>query len=475
MPKTFTITSTAGDTIKTDDKGHTQAAFAVTNTTSRPVRGMASASALDSTKQEWLKITGEADRDFEAGGTQQYVVTFDAPIPAATDAKAAAAADPKAAPAAAATPADKFGFRLNVASATNPDEDFAESPIIRVELPAPKPVVPKKPFNKKLLLIPIIAVVLIAVGLGSYFALRKTDVAVPNVVGMTLDEASAALTAAKLTPVEQEVQITGKAPAGQVIDQEPKADSAPVPKGTEVKLITEGVEPKVDVPDVTKRLIDDAKTRLTDKGLSVVVTSTDLAEGLQPNQVVSQQPAAGAQVKAGSTVELVIAVQRQIPVPDVTFRPANLAQQQLTAAGLKFVMKDPEMAAANVAPGNIKSQNPGAGEKVPPGATIELVAAAQPTTVPNVHGKRIAEAQILFQQAGLELGRVSGTVNESNASTVTITSQTPGGNTQVARGAKVDVSVPQLCLPFQRCAVFVEGVQFQKMDTTLKQRMTFKQ
>jgi beta-lactam-binding protein with PASTA domain len=133
------------------------------------------------------------------------------------------------------------------------------------------------------------------------------------------------------------------------------------------------------------------------------------------------------------------------------------------------------MAASNVAPGNIKSQNPGAGEKVPPGATVELVAAAQPTTVPNVHGKRIAEAQILFQQAGLELGRVSGTVNESNASSVTITGQTPGGNSQAAKGSKIDVSVPQVCLPFQRCLMFVEGVQFQKMDTSIKQRMLIKQ
>jgi serine/threonine-protein kinase len=464
MP-TFTIITNAADTLKTDSKGHTEAAFTVTNTTNRPVRGMATATALDSTKQEWLKLTGEADRDFAAGGTQQYVVTFDSPIATAapTDAKAAAGA--------AATPADKYGFRLNVALATNPDEDFAQSPIIRVELPAAKPIVPKKPFPKWIF-IPIAAVILIAIGLGLFFALRgKKTVAIPNVVGMTLDDANTALTAANLTPVQKEVQITGKAPAGQVIDQEPKSDAAEVPKGTEVQLITEGEEPKVEVPDVTKRLIDDATTRLKDKGLSVVVTSTDLAEGLQPNQVVSQQPAGGAQVKQASTVELVIAVQRQIAVPDVTFRPANLAQQQISAAGLKFVMKDPEMAAANVAPGNIKSQNPGAGEKVPPGATVELVAAAQPTTVPNVQGKRIAEAQILFQQAGLELGRVSGTVNENNASVVTITGQNPGGNTQAAKGSKIDVSVPQLCGPFARCLTFVEGIQFQKMDTGIRQKM----
>lgn len=468
MAKTFTIITTAGDTIKTDNKGHTEAAFTVTNTTSRPVRGMASAAALDSTKQEWLHITGEADRDFAAGATQQYVVTFDSPI------VAPGPADPKATAAAAATAADKYGFRLNVASATNPDEDFAESPIVRVELPAAKKLEPKKPFPKWIF-IPIAIVILIGIGLGLFFALHKPNVAVPNVIGMTFDDASAALSAANLTPVQKEVQITGKAPAGQVIDQEPKAEAAAVPKGTEVQLITEGVEPPIEVPDVTKRLIDDAKGKLTDKGLSVVVTSTDLEAGLQPNQVVSQQPAGGQQVKAGSTVELVIAVQRQIVVPDVAFRPASLAQQQISAAGLKFVMKDPELAPASVAPGNIKSQNPGAGEKVPPGATIELVAAAQPTNVPDVRGKRIAEAQILFQQAGLELGRVTGTVNENNASTVTINGQTPNGNTQAARGARVDVSVPQACLPFQRCAILIEGIQFQKMDTTLKQRMMIKQ
>ena len=216
-------------------------------------------------------------------------------------------------------------------------------------------------------------------------------------------------------------------------------------------LISEGEVPLVEVPDVTKRLISDAKTRLTESGFSVVEESTDVSEGLQPNQVVSQKPAGGERIKPGATVELVVAVQRQISVPDVTFRPANLAQQQITAAGLTFVMKDPELAPSNVAAGNIKRQNPEGGAKVPPGAVIELVTAAPSTQVPHVVGRKIAEAQILFQQAGLELGNVSGTVNEENASIVAITSQTPATNTTVAKGSKVDVAVPVLCTRFQRC------------------------
>lgn len=471
MPKTFAITTTATDTLKTDAKGHAEAVFTVTNTSPRPIRGMTRARALESAKQEWLQINGDSDRDFAPGGTQQFVVTFDAPAttPPAAGTQPPGTSSPATTPATTAA-ADKYSFRIDVASATNPDEDFTEGPVVKVELPAAKPAAPRKPFPKWIF-IPIAAVVLIGIGVGLYFALRKTDVAVPNVVGMTLDEAKTAIADAKLTPVEKEVQITGKAEAGKVIDQDPKPDSTPVPEGTEVQLTIEGTEPLVEVPDVTKRLFPDAKDRLTEKGFSVVQTGTNVVEGLQPNQVISQQPTAGTQAKTGSTVELVVAVQRLIAVPDVTFRPSNLAQQQITAAGLKFVMKDPELAPANVAAGNIKSQNPAGGEKVPPGATIELVAAAPSTAVPHVIGKKIAEAQILLQRVGLDLGRVSGTVNEANASTVQITGQTPGSNTTVARGSRVDVSVPQRCLPFRRCAVLVmDPIELKRVNPILRIR-----
>jgi beta-lactam-binding protein with PASTA domain len=473
MAKTFAIT-TATDTLKTDKRGHTEAVFTVTNTTSRPARGIAEAKPLENTKQEWLQIRGESERDFAPGVPQEFVVTFDAPLakpaPPSIATKPAVPAAPTSPAAAAPTipAAEKYSLRLDVASARNPDEDFTEAPVVRVEVPA----IPPPPPPRKWIYIAIAAVVLIAIGIGIYFLVPPRNVAVPNVVGMTLDDAKTALLNAKLTPVEQEIQITEKAPPGQVIDQDPKPESSPVPKGTEVKLITEGEVPLVEVPDVTKRLINDAKERLTEKGLSVVEKSTEVSEGLEPNQVVSQDPAGGKQVKPGSTVELVVAVQRQIAVPDVVFKPLALAGQQITAAGLKFIEKDPELAPANVAPGNVKRQNPAGGTKVPPGSTIELVTAAQPTTVPDVRGRKIAEAQIALQQQGLDLGTVSGTVNQSNASIVTITSQDPAANTSVARGARVNVSVPFICI-LRGC--FVDRIDrvdigtIRKLDPNIKQ------
>jgi serine/threonine-protein kinase len=470
MPKTFTITTTATDTLKANDKGHAEAVFTVTNTGVRPVRGMARAKALDSTKKEWLQISGDSERDFTPGSTQQVIVTFDAPVPAA----APSAPKPPASPAAGTAPpvtaaADKYSFRLDVASATNPDEDFTEGPVVRVELPTPKPVTPKKPFPKWIF-IPIAAVLLIAIGIGIFVAIPK-KVSVPNVIGMTVDNAKSTLAGAKLTPVEKEVQITEKAPPGQVIDQDPKAESAPVPKGTQVQLTIEGEVPLVEVPDVTKRLITDARERIKEKGLSAVEKSTEVIPGLQPDQVVSQNPVGGTQVKPGSTIELVVAAERQIPVPDVVFKPIALAEQLITAAGLKFVEKQPELADGNFAPGNVKRQNPAAQTKVPPGSTVELVAAARPTTVPDVKGKRIAEAQALLQSKSLELGRVSG-VDQNTVTIALINFQNPAANSVVAVGTKVDVSVPSrvtcLILPCLKVST-MDLDNIRRLDPSIKQ------
>ena len=202
----------------------------------------------------------------------------------------------------------------------------------------------------------------------------------------------------------------------------------------------------------------------------MVERSTDLIEGLHPDQVVSQDPAGGAKVKPGSTVELVVAVQRQIVVPDVVFKPLNVAAQQITAAGLKPVEKEPELAPNNVAPGNVKRQNPAAGEKAPPGSPVELVIAAQPTTVPDVRGRKIAEAQILLQNQGLELGTVSGTVNPNNAAAVTITSQDQAANSSVARGTRVNVSVPFICPIFRACVQFqpIQLGTIREMDPSIR-------
>jgi hypothetical protein len=128
MAKSFVITTTATEPLRADASGHTKAVFTVTNTTARVVRGLAKVKPLGDTKREWLSLEGEPERDFPARGTHQYTVNFNGP------ATAPAGSTPPTAAQDGATPPAKYAFRLDIESAQDPDEDYAESPTVTVEL-----------------------------------------------------------------------------------------------------------------------------------------------------------------------------------------------------------------------------------------------------------------------------------------------------------------------------------------------------
>jgi len=464
MP-TFTITPSTTEIIEANSNGYAEVIYTVTNTSARPVRGIAKVKALDQTKLEWLKIKGEVERDFSPGATQQFIVAFEGPVlpaSAAEKPKTAAAQNGAAASGTAlvAIPT-KYPFRLDIAVATKMEEDFTEGPVVTVKaaIGAGKT---KFPFW----IIPVIAVVVIGIGVGIWLLIPSTR-AVPNVIGKPLDEAKAELEKAKLVAVEDQVQITNTVAAGQVIDQSPK-EGEKVKKGTEVKLTIEGEEPVVQVPDVVRRLVNDAKQKLVEAGLTPVTTATPLTEGFQPNMVVSQKPGADQQVAPGSEVELAIAAEKVVQVPDVRFNPLAVAKQKLGAVGLTAEELPPELADASVAPGNVKSQSPDPGVEVPPNSTIKLIVAAVPAQVPPLKDKKIAEAQFLLQQQGLEMV-VFGTYNETNAGTVLITGQTPAAFTNVARGSRVTVHVPCRTFLSAGCRYYLfEGLKVKTSITAVQ-------
>ena len=369
MAKTFSITTTAAKTTKADPKGRADIGFEVTNSSGRPARGLAKAKALDSTKQEWLKLTGEAERDFAPGASQEFLVTFEGPVIAPTS-----SAEPKAGVAQASTEPEvgpTYNFRLDVANAVNPDEDFTEGPVVTVEAAVGKPA-KKFPYW----IIPVAAVVLIGIGVGLWWLLSNGE-----------------------------------------------------------------VEPLVEVPDVQQQLVNDATQKLTDAGFIVATTGTDVTEGFQPDQVVSQRPVGGEKAVLGSTVELSVAAVKLIEVPRVISDTLAIAKQKLAAAGLNSEEQTPELADASTQPGSIKSQNPAPGAKVPPNTVVNLVVAAPSTQVPPLIGKKVAEAQLLLQRNSLEMV-VFGTFNETNATTVVITGQNPTAGSTVATGSKVTARVP---------------------------------
>ena len=435
MAKTFTITTTAPDTIKTDAKGHAEAVYTVTNTSSRPVRGMAKAVALDSTRQEWLGVTGEADRDFAAGSTQQFVVTFDAPV------AAPAPGAPKPA-GAAATPApdatgDKYAFRLVVASATNPDEDFTEGQTIRVETPKARAAGPGKPFPKWIF-IPIGILALVIIGVVIWLIAKgKSEpkpIQVADVAGVAEADARTSLetgceagNGCLVVTVSQVADNT--VPKGKALGTDPVAGTEVAPGSAVTLLISSGPEANpvetFKLPAVANVAQDNAKTSL-EKGCKkqegcVQVEVSSVSDAKIPNgMAIRSEPDAGAEVEVGSKVTLFVSKgPDKVTLQNVANQTAEAAMDTLEKSCSPAPCLDVEVnriADNNVAAGRVIRTQPIAGSVVNAGSKVMLFVSGgtDQVTIPVVFGKPSFEARQMLANACRPTPCLQATVTNQN-------------------------------------------------------------
>jgi serine/threonine-protein kinase len=122
---------------------------------------------------------------------------------------------------------------------------------------------------------------------------------VPSVIGMKVDAAKDALTTAKLTANEQ--QVESATPAGVVVAQDP-AGGAKAASGTQVLLSVSKGPPMVTVPSLRGLSLANATQKLADAGLAARVVPVSSSE--PQGTVIAQDPAGGQQVKKGSAVRI---------------------------------------------------------------------------------------------------------------------------------------------------------------------------
>lgn len=132
---------------------------------------------------------------------------------------------------------------------------------------------------------------------------------VPDIVGKSVDGATAALQAAGFDVGDVTEQPAANA-RGEVIFSTPTAGTTVVLPAA-VALVTSSGSSGVRVPDLTGRSLEDAKAALTAVGLELGVTVVDSASARAPGTVLQQIPSAGDFVATGSAVSLTIA--RHIP------------------------------------------------------------------------------------------------------------------------------------------------------------------
>ena len=130
-------------------------------------------------------------------------------------------------------------------------------------------------------------------------------VSVPNVVGQTQAAAQTALTGVGLTVGTVTTASSATVPAGQVISQNPAAGTG-VAAGSAVALVVSSGPAAVSVPNVVGQTQAAAQTALTGVGLTVGTVTTASSATVPAGRVISQNPAAGTGVAAGSAVALVV-------------------------------------------------------------------------------------------------------------------------------------------------------------------------
>jgi serine/threonine-protein kinase len=157
------------------------------------------------------------------------------------------------------------------------------------------------------------------------------DIQVPALVGMTENEASAAIRDAGLAVGTIDRQTSDTVPVDQVIEQSPNRDLY-VPPGSAVSFTLSLGMPEVEVPYVLGQPKDSARTVLESNELKVKFETEESDE--PKDNVVRTEPASGQRVAEGTTVTVFLSEGPE-EVPSVVGLRQGQAERAIRAAGFE--------------------------------------------------------------------------------------------------------------------------------------------
>ena len=237
-------------------------------------------------------------------------------------------------------------------------------------------------------------------------------VKVPDLRGMKEEEARKELEGTDLgMKVENERQPSNQYEEGEIMSQDPAADTEVAKNSTITVVISSGEEAKmVKVPNIVDRTEEEAEKSLQAAKLTVVHGEAQFSDEIEAGRVISSDPEAGTEVEEGTEVTIVISLGKdQAKVPELRNKSASEAEAALKDAGLAGSAS--EEYSDSVEAGLVISQSIDAGEKVDKGTTVSYVVSKGPetkyVTVPNLVGKTRSAAEKALRDAGLSVGEVN--------------------------------------------------------------------
>jgi len=267
-------------------------------------------------------------------------------------------------------------------------------------------------------------------------------IVVPDVVGLSQNNAETAITSAGLVIGSVITANSSTVPVGDVISQTPAAGSDAAAGSVVDLVVSSGSAPVIiAVPDVVGLIQAAAETAITSAGLALGNVTLTSSATVPAGDVVSQTPVALTNVAPGTSVDLVVSTgPAVIAVPGVIGLAQASAENAIINAGLS-VGSVTNVSSSSVPAGDVISQTPSAGTEVTAGSSVDLVVSSGSdlVDVPNVVGSTYSAAINTINNAGLTVGNVS-TVR-TRRSCGWIRSQSPAAGASVSTGAQIDLVV----------------------------------
>ena len=225
--------------------------------------------------------------------------------------------------------------------------------------------------------------------------------AVPDVTGQLASEARSSLEQAGFRVRTADERVTDPdVPEGAVVRQSVSEPARQVL--TEVVLTLSAGPRTGTLPPLAGREVTAARAAIEELGLDLSVTTTvGYDDDLPAGTVLAATPAGGATVEEGTEVTLEVSDgPAPVDVPDLVGRLEAAASAELVGAGL--VARVTERRHDPSPAGTVIASDPPAGTTLRRGAAVELTISdgPQPVEVPDVEGRREAEAIRVLEEAG---------------------------------------------------------------------------
>ncbi|MBN1960875.1 MAG: PASTA domain-containing protein, partial [Deltaproteobacteria bacterium] len=197
-----------------------------------------------------------------------------------------------------------------------------------------------------------------------------------------------------------------------------------------------------EVPSITGFKLESAQALVEARGLQLTIAEKKSDTKVAPGHIISQSPFAGARLKYGEKVGVVVAkIPTVVKTPALIGQPLNEAKLTLKEAKLELG-EVTEVEKAEAIPGSVIRQSIAADVEVKVGAAVDLVIAKAIDTVavPNVVGRMVGSAKKQLIKAGFKIGKISYRIDDLEDEGVVL-AQKPGADEQAPKGSEIELTV----------------------------------